>query len=424
MVYKSRTDLRISQVPSPVPVMGGMGSIVIDPDFNCSIVRATDQSLESSNSYITAFAAGIGGSADVNIWNTDSTILYVNDSGGGGVILGFNPATLAVKRLFPNWRPIGPCIFSKVGPTVLYNLVGTQFLKYDLSNSDLLVPPNPIVVCDFSTLLPSRETWITVGGIENLDTVFTAAFSTTSGQGSGIYACAYTVGKGYRVWNTQTGTVIGTFGPSGTITCPDRVTIHNVKLNKSGEWLIVAATTHFNANSGDPYYWNINTLEVIPTGHVAVGGHWTGGTSYFYSGSNDSSIPFGSNCKRLYTTPGNVTGVADPVPTPASVLLGLDSHMSFNGPSGQLILLTTTDTEVRTVFPSAWYNEVLGMDVTGTGKMYRFCHTFNSGKSIGFSTANAIGCIDQQNKFVAFSSDWMQTLVGNRVGDVFIVQLQ
>ena len=130
----SRTDLTILQVPSPVPVMGPAGSIITDPNFNNKIVRATDENSIMLSGKPSAFCtAGVGGSADVNVWNLNSTLLYVQDSGGGGFILSFNPTTLAVKRVFTSFRPIGGCVFSKVNPNVLFNLNGTQFLQYDLS---------------------------------------------------------------------------------------------------------------------------------------------------------------------------------------------------------------------------------------------------------------------------------------------------
>jgi hypothetical protein len=105
MTFLSRTDLNIAQLPAVIPAMGPMGSIITDPEFACRIVRATDASIPSGSQGWCC--AGLGGSADANVWNTDSTLLYVQNSGGAGLLLEFNPVTLAVKHIFPGPRSLG-----------------------------------------------------------------------------------------------------------------------------------------------------------------------------------------------------------------------------------------------------------------------------------------------------------------------------
>jgi hypothetical protein len=429
MTFRSRTDLNVQQLPSTIPVMGPAGSIVTDPAFGCQIIRATDENSILLSGKPSAFCtAGDGGSADVNVWNMDSTMLYVQDAGGGGFILSFNPLTLAVKRIFTSFRPIGGCVFSRVSPTVLFNLNGTQFLQYDLSNQSLSTPPAPVLVCDFAEQLPATATWKSIGGVENGDTVFTAAFSTAGDQGTGIYACCYIVGCGYRTWNTETGVVSGTFGTQGTVSFPDRFTIHNVKGNKTGQWLVVAATTKFAGAIGEgPYLWNINTLQVGNIG-VVWGGHWTAGYCEFYNwdSSDKFGIPYGAHVRRSLYNLGQPNRIANPSPTP-TLMTALDDHVSMNGQDSSLLISGTAWVvpvgSPLAPFPAAWYNEIIGFDLTGTGIVWRFCHTFTRGSSGNFYADNAIACGDQLNTFVAFTSDWMGTLSGERA-DVFIVALK
>lgn len=405
--------------------MGPAGTVVTDPDFNNKIVRATDETLLKLYAGPADFTAGDGGSADVNMWNTDSTMLYVQDNGGGGIILGFNPSTLAVQRLFPSFRVAGSCVFSKTNPNVLFNLTGTKYLQYDLSNRTLATPPAPTVVCDFSGQLPGPATWNTVGGVENQDTVFTAAFSVAGAQGTGVYACAYTEGSGYRTWNTETGVVSGTTGITGTVSFPDRFTIHNVKANKTGQWLVVADTTlNAGAIGKGVYFWNINTLQVTNL-ETVWGGHWCAGFAEFYNSDSSSTIPLWSHVRRsLYNN--SPKKIASPSPAPTS-MIGLDDHTSMNGPDGMVLISgsahVVTPKSVVPPFPAAWYNEILGFDLSGSGAVYRFCHTFTRGNTGNFYADNAIACGDQQNKFVAFTSDWGGTLANGRY-DVFIVELR
>lgn len=424
-MYASRTDLNL-QLISSVPAMGPMGSIVTDPDFGAKIVRATDETLLKLSAGPAIFGVGDGGSADTNVWNTDSTMLYVQDNGGGGIIIGFDPVALTVKRLFPNFRPIGPGVFSKFNPNVFFFLSGTKIMQFDLSNRALATPPTPMTVCDFDGQLPGTFTWHCLGGVENQDTVFTAAFSVAGAQGTGVFACAYTQGAGYRTWNTQSGVISGNFGVMGTVTFPDRFTIHNVKPNKSGQWLVVVATTLSPGAIGKgPYLWNVNTLQVTNVGTVS-GGHWCAGFGEFYNADSSPTIPFWAQVRRsLYNN--NPRQIASAVPTPSKLLVGLDNHQSMNGPDGQVLLITSCEvlppgTPIPP-FPAAWYDEILGFDLSGSGKVWRFCHTFTRGNTGAFAADNAIGCGDQQNKFMAFTSDWMGQLANGR-GDVFIVVLR
>ena len=423
----SRTDFNVEPV-SIIPTMGPAGSITVDPVFGNKIVRMTDENtLQLGGAKPSQFcAAGIGGSADVNVWNTDSTMLYVEDSGGAGGVLGFNPTTLAVTRLFPKWRP-SALVFSKVWPDVAFMFSGTRFSQYDLSDRTLDTPPAPVVVCDFSTQLPAPATWKSIGGVENQDTIFSAAFSVDGAQDTGVYICVFTEGKGYRTWNTQTGEVTGTWGQLGVVSCADRFLVHNVKSNKApGNWLCVACTEAL-PHQGPIYFWNHDTLKVNNIGSVAWGGHWCGGYGRFFNNDSSPTIPYGAHVQRFFSALNQPTPLAVPSPEP-STQTALDDHPSFNGPAGSM-LATTTTAMGKAPYTGAWWDEVLGFDLSGNGKVYRFCHTFTSGKSqtdnlpAGFYADNAIGSVDQRNKFIAFTSDWNQSLLGKRA-DVFVVQVR
>lgn len=426
MFLSSRTDLSIAPV-GIVPAMGPAGSMVVDPEFANKIVRMTDENTLQIGGAPSQFcAAGIGGSADVNVWNTDSTMLYVEDSGGLGGILGFNPATLAVTRLFPGWRP-GALVFSKVDPNVAFVFSGTTYSQYDLSDRTLATPPAPTVVCDFAAQLPEPSTWKTLGGVEGGDGIFSAAFSVDGLQGTGVYICVYTVGKGYRTWNTQTGAVTGTWGPFGQVTCADRFLVHNIKANKNpGQWICVACTAK-PAEGGPVYFWNHDTLKVENIGSVAWGGHWCGGYAKFFNNDSSPTIPYGAHVQRTFTALAGATRLANPSPVPETQT-GLDDHPSFNGPPSSM-LATTTTSMGKSPATGPWWNEVLGFDLSGNGKVYRFCHTYSSGKAEaagapgGFYGDNAIGSVDQRNKFIAFTSDWNQSLLNGRC-DVFVVQVR
>ena len=435
--FGARTDLNTVQRPT-TPTMGAAGSIVTDPDFGCKIIRATDASTSSGRKMF----AGVGGSAVACTWNTDGTMLYVEDDGGGGAILGFNPTTLAVSRIFASWRPIGPFRFSKIDPNIAFLLDGPTINQYDLTNRALSTPPAPSLVVDFSSVLPSTPTWTDFGGAETSDTVFTAAFSVAGGQDTGIYACVYTVGTGIRVLNTQTGVVSGV-GITGTITLPDRFIIHTVRSSKDGGWLVLSRTNNgtggygtggygeggyglstnvLSGTNNSPYMWEIATLNVISIGLVAGFGAWVPGNLELLNndGNVGLGIPLWAHARRLFSDINNPSRIANPSIDPNSIVLPFGDHMSYNGPANS-IFISGTASLGRAVFPTAWYDEILGFALDGSGLVYRFCHTFCSGVSGNFYSDNCIFVSDQLNQFVAFTSDWMGTI--GRAADVFIVQL-
>jgi hypothetical protein len=85
-------------------------------------------------------------------------------------------------------------------------------------------------------------------------------------------------------------------------------------------------------------------------------------------------------------------------------------------------------------FPAAWYNEITGVAPDGSGKVWRFSHSFITSKSQVFNAYYGIGSVSQDGKFFLMSSDWMGTL-GSESGtssctigkdcrsDAFVVEL-
>src|SRR5262249_21277943 len=201
----SRTDLNPAQVPSSLPDVGnltGMNRIITDPDFNSRIVRITDASLNIGKPNMT-FEAGFGGSADANVWNTDSSLLYVQDVFGWIYPLSFNAATLQVSQLYAQSFPQTGGIridaggsWSRTDPNVLYSFERRTptINRYDLTDRNS--PPQASSLVDFSTAancLPAgfKPTWRGIGGVGGGDTVFAAAYSDSGAQGSGVYVAAY-----------------------------------------------------------------------------------------------------------------------------------------------------------------------------------------------------------------------------------------
>lgn len=447
----SRTDMQVVQLPSTPPNMGGLlgaNTIVTDPDFGNRIVRVTDANVDPTPVYKNrTYETTASGSADENIWNTDSTLFIVQDTGAAGVPYTFNPSTLQAGRLyglsFPSTNGMklpGGGIWSHVNPNILYTYSGTVVNKYDFT--DRTNPPYPQPVYDFTSgpnCLPAgfTATWYAVAGVSGDDSVFGVGYSNAGSQETGVYVAAYKVGSGCSLFNTQTGQVSGDWGSQGTINLPDRFTIHNTKMSKDGNWMIITSnvcllTAPATCVQSNPYFWQIGTtnLEYCSQGGHC-GGHYTEGYTHWI---NNDDPPWAGQQIRSFSAPTVVTTL-NPQAQPLTDW-AMDQHQSWNNvqPGDSLPFLSSTAT-TTSPFTAPWANEVIGIAADGSGKTWRFSHTFISMRSLDFTTQWGIGTVSQDGKFFLFSSDWMGTLgsesgaasctLGSDCrGDVFVVELK
>jgi hypothetical protein len=446
----SRTDFRVAQIPASIPNVGkltGANTIVTDPDFGNRIVRITDWNtdpgLQAAN---RSFVSAASGSADENLWNLDSTMFVLQDLGAFTYPYTFDASTLQAKHMYLSsssqggMKLAGSGIWSRVDPNVMYTPgdSGTVISKYDFS--DRTNPPSPQPVYDFTSsrnCLPASftPTWKSKGGVSAGDAAFGMGFSNTGVQDTGTYAVAYKVGSGCTVLNTQTGQVWGDWGAKGSINIADRWLIHNVKMSKDGNWLIIAPSGCLMSNCSEgPYFWQIGTTNVSSCGDGKSGGqrcsgHWTEGYSHWinnYDGGRYVSRPLSDPTAFNELTTVFPPGVGNP----------LDQHASWNNadPSDSLPFFLSY-WSLTTPFPGPWYNEIVGEAPDGSGKVWRFAHNFVTGKSQIFTTLYGIGSVSQDGRFFIFSSDWMGNL-GSQSGsptcsigvdcrgDVFVLELR
>jgi hypothetical protein len=441
----SRTDQDIAQLPSTPPNVGnllGANTIITDPAFGNRIARITDANVDPHAPFQNrTFMTDTSGSADENLWNLDSTMLVLQDTGARGYPFTFNPITMQAARMYVAAVPAtngmtlpNSGVWSHLNPNLLYVATGPVITSYDFT--DPTTPPSPQPFYNFTSspnCLPAgfSETWQTRGGLSADDSVLGMGYSNQGGQGTGVYAVAYKVGSGCAVLNTQTGQVSGDWGAKGTINLPDRWMIHNVKISKDGNWLVIAPAGCLTTCLHGPYFWQIGTTTVYDCGQGGLcDGHWTEGYTHWV---NNNNTPFTNQVMRLFDQPSSAASITHSFPVG---LTGIDQHQSWNNvdPLDSVPFGATTWTK-KTPFPAPWYNEVIAVAADGSGTTWRFAHTFITANNQQFSTKYAIGSISQDGRFFMFSSDWMGTLgseegqktctIGtNCRGDVFVVELR
>jgi hypothetical protein len=454
-VYCSPTDLD----PAPfahVPDAGdlvGAGNIITDPSFGNSITRITDGNTEGRGSNGN-YAVDCGGSAEINFMNADDTMFYVCDGGSGMDLYTFDPTTMKASRMyvsdFPQTNGMRITTNSSSGEwsftqkDVMYDIetgnyqAGTPIIKfYDFRSSKN--PPRPQPLYNFSqnpNCVPSSAGithWINDVTVSKDDQTFSTSFSLTGVAGSAVWVVVWNRTQGCRWLNTQNGQVGGEWGTTGTINLGDRFYIHNSRLSKDGNWVKIGFQSCVSACASgiQLYLWQIatNTLTACTIANNCLG-HTALGFSHMV---NSATTP--KQQTQLIRPLSNIKQQTQVWTDGPPSHIPWDNHQSWENVNlaDSFPYLSSSSTGVPIVY--AWDNEIDGFSTDGSGLVYRFAHTFSSGVSPFFSSANAIGSVSADGKYFAWSSDWEGTL-GSTTGsktctlttncrsDVFIVGLQ
>ncbi len=418
----SRSDLVTAQLPQRIPNVGaqfGAGKVIKDPDFKNPISRCTD-----AGTLATPFSIQVtpsGGSED-NIWNQNSTFLTVSDTGGRNYVMNFDPDTMVCS--YTKFEFTGSSSWSYVNPLVLFNVIGTQLVSWTFAPAPTTAKPVKAVIADFANILPSGflVTWHAPLSQSDDDRTFMTAYSDAGFQGTGVFAVLYRVGQGYRLYNTATGVVSGSWGTTGTISKMN-FSLHEVKLNKSGLWATLSKATCF---AGDcltvgPPLWEVDTLNINECTPSCKGHNYPGYNSIV----DGNEQQFGQFNTRLMGNVLSFKPVAIGLPIVRSLVY--DTHASWqNGDPADSLPFIVTFATPTSPFPGPLLNEAVAYMKDGTVR--RFFHTFITGRSTNFRAKYAIAAVSQDSHFLAFSSDWQNTLGFDVKGvqrvDVFVGKLQ
>src|SRR4029077_8699314 len=94
--------------PAALPNVGGLlgaNTVINDPDFYNPIVRVSDANFNPKTPNMT-IAMSTGGSGDENMWNSDSTLFTIGDTGSNAYPMTFDPVTMQAARMYVSNSPI------------------------------------------------------------------------------------------------------------------------------------------------------------------------------------------------------------------------------------------------------------------------------------------------------------------------------
>lgn len=450
----ARTDYNI--IPKPTtPNMGnlqGAGTIIIEPDFGERIVRVTD-AVTSSGATNVSYVISNGGSLDDTWWNTNSTKFLIQPVAGTVIPMNFDPVTMQATPTYPASNlqriPAQAAQMSTVDPNRVWGLNDTIWQTWDLSSPTFPVGQTFIDLTNAGpNCLPNgfNITHVGMSAVSDLDAVLPANFSDVGGQNTDPYVVVYVQGKGCMVINTVTGAITGDpgfaggegltcngSGCTGTLSvptdqlcanapnCTNRFSIHNVKINKDGTYLMLAVgqckPVGSCGNNSSPYLWKIGSNIVTYTCGEAnagtCGGHSTIGQSHY--SNRDGSPAYQFNLRPMLSPSGPIVGQV-PAPGPTTYLGPMDYHPAWTAGNSSdtfpiLLMFAPFQFDATITAPrSVWWQEVVAMDPLGVKLPWRLGRSWTSGVNWNFDSQNAIGAWSQDGRFYSFTSDWMGTL--------------
>lgn len=422
--YCARTDRKTEAYPDNPPEVGAAGSIITDPSFGSRVVRVTDPKSDRQGKGRSMMTPS---SSEQNSWNLDSTRFYVLTPGGEDILYQFDPSSMKLREgeiMRLGWMPEPQ--FSYTNPDLIYGINNRVrgFEQYDIGNGKVETL-NKFGDC---LKLDGRDKGhdITVSADDS-------RFSASVGPVQDEYEYVYVFDRkqGCRWYNTWTGEVGGQWGPKGTISIPDRARLHNSRMSKSGKYLYMTRGSGQGVGKGW-LVWDIDTLNVrtCPSqcrSHHALGYNQIVGASGFTHPLDMIVRPLGDL--------GKITHLIPDLKELNGARFWYDQHYSWNNANADdtapvcLSTYNSSNPKAPRTPPlanSAWENEIVCVSTNGTGKVWRFAHTYSTAKNGFWSTPR--GNVSQDGRFFAFTSDWEDQLgQGPRGGfrtDVFVVALE
>jgi putative Ig domain-containing protein/endonuclease/exonuclease/phosphatase family protein len=283
-VYTAVIDRKAYAKPS-LPVLGGAGSTVLDPVFQSTITRITDNMTRpgaADYSYRTP------SSPHQNIWSVNDSYFYITGSGGVGPIpYAFDQATGTARRLQPSASGDGGLVlnfyiepqFSYVADSIIYG-------SYNGSGSNL----HTIDQYDFSTGTYTRllDLETVVGGLSG---TYIGGIGSSGGSNERILAFfggasqdlhRYVVvfdkanPQNRQLLDSQASTINGQHSP---ITLS--FNLHHAAIDRSGRYVMLYSTSVDQAaprSAAQEYLWDLQTgsvtelgVSALPYGHDAFG---------------------------------------------------------------------------------------------------------------------------------------------------------
>jgi hypothetical protein len=240
-----------------------VNTVFRDPDFGTLMVRVTDSNTNPNNlrSYFR------NPESMKNAWSADGRKFFLVGEGNIPFGFGFNPSTMLISALpgaatggaFHIPLHAGPT-FSAIDPDLMYGtlpqasltiasfrfstgMVTPLFDTTTCATHPALVAGARVTSSDLSISADENRIEINAGG---------------SQPGNRTLAIVYDKKLGCRWYNTQTGQIGGSWGPTGKALVPQNFLINHAQISGNGQYV------RLHAGPIGWYVWDVRSLNVRP----------------------------------------------------------------------------------------------------------------------------------------------------------------
>jgi hypothetical protein len=239
---QATTDRRIHQETPMNPPPRNV--VFTDPDFGSLMIRATDSATNFKNpgTFLRSEASG-----EANEWSADTTKLYVLGKGGQVLVFAFDPATMHISSL-PNAAP-GKGLLLPLRPGPTFAFTDPDLIYGTKSPEDLTITSYRFSTNSSTPVIDTRNCGVqpplgtgpsvvsdTVVGLSLNDDRLSIAEGGPE-PGKHMFVVVYDKALGCRWYNTQTGQIGGSWGPSGYVSTQDKYLIVHAYLSRSGRYV-------------------------------------------------------------------------------------------------------------------------------------------------------------------------------------------
>jgi hypothetical protein len=427
LVYFARTDLVAQPYPGTIPCPGpscatsggtltGANFKLVPSDFPTTpLVRITDGSTTATNHL--GFNVNCATSSENNLFGINDDFFFLCQKGNIQPLFKWNGATATYVGVLPL---AGAPYVSKTLPYTAYHTHLCPASTAGCSQFDLVIwsynltgltgVPTPSVVADLNTAcsLPnySGAEFPVDLAVSDDDQTFSGTIcnSGTCSQGSpgDVYAWTWNRTNGCSYLRTDTWNVYNNGTLLGAATAPaQNFTIHNGRGSPGGTYYRMEVASCTTCISGQIFYvWTpfTTTVQVNTNGSFGCG-HLANGYNRIVN-KCDSTFDVNGIGYMLLTSLNTWHSLAAAYPSPEQ---GNNSHQNNaaanSADTNPFFIAFTTVTEPTTY---TWDNEIVAQAQDGTGRTWRFAHTW---ATVSLQDELPITC-SGSGKYCVFQSDW------------------
>ncbi len=420
------TDREVHPKTSMAPP--SVNTVFQDPDFGALMVRVTDDN--TNPKLLHSFFRNP--MSDANAWSADGRKFFLVGEQMKTLAFGFDPSTMLISALRGAGTGGGFAIplypgptFSFVDPDLMYGTMADAPLTIASFrfSSGAVTPLIDTTTCGMQPPLVAgphvNSSDISISANDNRVEINAGG----NQPGNRIFAIVYDKQLGCRWYNTQTGQIGGSWGPTGQAVVPENFLINHAHVSGSGQYV------KLQAGLKGYYVWDTASLIVQPC-YSHGGLHCNGYDSLGYDTVINSAgvIDEMNTFRRPLSDLTNITHLINPLPLPH--LWGMERHSTWSG--GHLdnnvpVCGSTYSPDGNPEVKQPYDGEIFCIETDlNASTIWRFAHN----RAIWdpeYYWSEPFGNVSLDGRFFMFSSSWDGQVGTNKNGDprsdVWIVKL-